>query len=100
MPKPPLRSGFVTPAGGVRKMKIIGVLFFATVIACIVYAYYFMLNISYAIWAPAKASSKWVNISFSPGINWARPFFKWVVPVKAMLVCLALIAEAAKHVAS
>ena len=77
-------------------MKLVVIILFAAALAVIVGAYYFLLNISYAIWYPEKAKEKWVRLASSPSINWAQPLFKWIVPICAVLVVINLALEATK----
>ena len=77
-------------------MNLLAIILLTAALAVIAGAYYFLLNISYAIWSPEKAKEKWVVLASSPGINWAQPIFKWVVPICTVLIGINLVLEATK----
>ncbi len=74
-------------------MKLLEAIIIGLGVVVIVGAYYFTLNISYAMWAPKKAKEKWLLIASLPSFNWAQPFFKWVVPFCAALFVILLFIE-------
>ena len=78
-------------------MEIIGVLtiLFAFIIS--VTAYYYMFNISLAIWKPEKSKKKWLVIANLPMIKDSF-LMKWVVPFMLVLITLSLIIELIRYI--